>query len=126
VPYQYEGQPLLSKLFVTLCHENLGGVEYALCLKATSQTTLYENSKLVMAGCVFYKGGEIEFFPSNTAIQPDNPHPISHAYLSQCHSSDSLSILGIMPADFRRKLINAIQASFRLTPERKQHWLSRI
>jgi hypothetical protein len=126
VPYRYEGQPLLSKLFVTLCNEKLNGTDYVLCLKATSQTALYENSNVVMAGCVFYKGGELALFPHNTAIQPDNPHPIPYAYLIQCHAENSLTIVGTMPADFRQKLTNAIQASIRLTPDRKQHWLSRL
>lgn len=126
MPYQYEGQQSLSKLFVTLCNETFKGTGYVLCVKATSQTTLYENSTVLMAGCVFYKAGEIAFFPDNTAIQPDNPHPISHAHLIQCYSDHSLTILGTMPADFRQKLITAIEASIRLTPERKQHWLSRI
>ena len=126
VPYQYEGQPLLSKLFITLCNDTLRGTRYALCLKATSQTTLYDSSKEIMAGCVYYKAGEVGFFATNTAIQPDNPHPISHDYLIECNTNNSLTILGVMPQDFHQKLTTAIQSSIRLTSERKQHWLARL
>jgi hypothetical protein len=126
VPYQYSGQPLLSKLFITLCNETLNGARYTLCFKATSQTTLYDNSKELMAGCVYYKGGEIAFFGSNTVIAPDNPHPISHGHLVECYINNSLTILGVMPQDFRGKLLAAIQASITLTLERKQHWITRL
>jgi hypothetical protein len=126
VPYQYQGQPLLSKLFIVLCNETLNGARYALCLKATSQATLYENSKELMAGCVYYKAGELGFFGSNTVIAPDNPHPIPHGHLVQCHANNSLTILGVMPQEFHDKLLTAIQGSIRLTAERKQHWITRL
>jgi hypothetical protein len=126
VPYQYSGQPLLSKLFITLCNETLQGARYVLCLKATSQTTLYDNSKELMAGCVYYKAGETRFFSSNTVIAPDNPHPVPHGHLVQCHTNNSLTILGVMPQDFHGKLLTAIQASITLTSERKQHWITRL
>ncbi len=101
-------------------------MRYTLCLKATSQTALYENSKEVMAGCVYYKAREIALFPSNTAIQPDNPHPIPHKHLTQCHANGSLNILGTMPQDFQEKLKKAIQDSITLTLARKRNWLERL
>ena len=99
---------------------------YILCVKATSQTTIYENNKEMMAGCVYYKAGDIDIFPVNTAIQPDNPHPIPHEHLVQCHENNSLTILGVMPEDFHQKLTTAIQSSTTLTAVRKQKWLARL
>jgi hypothetical protein len=95
-------------------------------MKATSQTTLYENSKEMKAGVVYYKAGEISFFPMNTAIQPDNLHPIPHAEIAKCHANSSLKLMGQMPADFHDKLMAAVKASITLSEDRKQNILSRI
>jgi hypothetical protein len=95
-PYQYLGQPNTEKIFVVIFHEKL----FAICMKATSQTALYENSKEMKAGVVYYKSGELPFFSVNTAIQPDNLHPIPHVHMAKCHLNSSLKMLGQMPARF--------------------------
>jgi len=95
-------------------------------MKATSQTTLYDNNKDMRSGVVYYKAGEIAYFPLNTAIQPDNLHPIPHLEISKCHGNSSLKILGKMPEDFHDKLVAAIKASITLSEDRKQNLLSRI
>jgi hypothetical protein len=87
---------------------------------------MYVNDPELMAGCVFYTGGQLTFFPVDTVIQPDNPHPIPHSYLTQCHDNQSLTVLGQMPADFHPQVRTAIQSSIRLSQARKNNWLSRI
>jgi hypothetical protein len=122
IPYQYQGQPSTQKLFVLICHEKL----FAVCFKATSQTTLYDNNKEMRSGVVYYKAGELSYFSMNTAIQPDNAHPIPHAHIAQCHANASLKLLGQMPTDFHDKLVAAVKASITLSEDRKQSILSRI
>jgi hypothetical protein len=113
-------------MFVVICHEELNGMGIAICLKATSQTEIYENNKEMMAGVVYYKANELAFFNSNTAIQPDNPHPIPHAQLAACLQKGILDILGNMPEDFSIRLANAINASVTISSERKQNFLKRL
>lgn len=95
-------------------------------MKATSQTTLYENNKEMRSGVVYYKAGELAYFSLNTAIQPDNLHPIPHIEITKCYGNTSLKILGQMPGDFHDKLVAAVKASITLSEDRKQNLLSRI
>lgn len=123
MPYQFQGkQDPEAKLFVCICHE----AAHAICMKATSQVVIYENNKEAMAGAVYYRAGELSFFPQNTVIQPDNQFPIPHTHLNTCHNSGTFAVLGRMPDDFRQRLIDAVKASVTMTSVRKQHILERI
>jgi hypothetical protein len=95
-------------------------------MKATSQTTLYENNKDMKAGVVYYKAGELSYFSMNTAIQPDNLHPIPHAEIAKCYANSSLKLLGQMPEDFHDKLVAAVKASITLSEDRRLSILGRI
>lgn len=78
------------------------------------------------AGVVYYPKNSLSFFPENTAIQPDNPHPIAHYQLAACNAQGTLTILGAMPPDFPSRLTSAINGSITLSAERKQNYLQRI
>jgi hypothetical protein len=95
-------------------------------MKATSHTSLYDNNHEMRAGVVYYKAGELSYFPMNTAIQPDNLHPIPYAHIATCHANSTLKYLGQMPTDFHEKLLAAVKASVTLSEERKLNILSRI
>jgi hypothetical protein len=95
-------------------------------MKATSQTTLYENNNDMRSGVVYYKAGELSYFSMNTAIQPDNLHPIPHADIAKCYENSSLKLLGQMPVDFHNKLEAAVKASITLSEDRRLNILSRI
>jgi hypothetical protein len=125
-PYQYQGGLSEAKRFVFLCNEVLGGVEHAICLKATSKVTLYQNNASLMAGVVYYPRAVIDFFELDTAVQPDNLHPIPHSQLIAHLRNGVLEHLGSMPADFKLKLEAAIQASKTMKPERKRSVLARL
>jgi hypothetical protein len=100
-----------------ICH--LGG--HAICLKATSEVEIYLNNKERMAGCVFYRGGETSIFEHDTAIQPDNQIPIPHQEIEAANSKSCLDILGVLPATFEHRLIEAIRNSVTLSHvERKR------
>jgi hypothetical protein len=117
VPYRFGGSPyLVSKIFVVLGHRN----GFAICLKATSNVELYKNNPEKLAGCVFYKGGEISLFREDTAIQPDNQVPIPHAHIADMHQKMALKLLGSLPADFVTKLILAIENSTTLDDREKE------
>jgi hypothetical protein len=95
-------------------------------MKATSQVALYVGDPEKLAGVVFYTAGQLPFFPVDTAVQPDNPHPIAHNVIAQCIARRTLVILGQMPADFSQLLAAAITASVTMKPARKQHWIARL
>jgi len=111
LPYWFEGESHAeSKLFVVLAHKN----KHAICLKATSKTRIYETNAEMMAGCVYYVGGELQCFPQNTAVQPDNQIPIPHYTLCSEERKGNLEIWSL-PEDFRKKLIAAVANSTTLT-----------
>jgi hypothetical protein len=107
VPYQFEGEPKpLRKWFVILQHLN----GFAICIKTTHRTEVYESDKERMAGCVFYKAGEVECFPVHTAIQPDNQFPISHKVIESEEAAGTLKV-SALPSNFRERLRQAIKDS---------------
>jgi hypothetical protein len=132
-PYQYQDKATAeSKLFVCVCHESTPGDVFskaqhvAICMKATSQTAIYENNKELLAGVVLYGAGELPFFPLPTAIQPDNLHPIPHLHLARCDAAGTFAELGDMPSDFHERLIAAVNASVTIPPARRKNILQRI
>ena len=122
MPYQYPGESVVAKIFVCVGHES----GCALCMKATSQVALYVNDTAKLDGVVFYAAGELSFFSFDTAIQPDNPHPISHTDIGKCIANGTFVLLGKMPDTFPARLISAIKASVTMKPVRKKHWLERL
>lgn len=124
--YQYQGQRGDFKYFVVVCHEEHAGKKYVLCMKATSRTEKYENDKHQMAGCVYYKKGEVGCFAENTAIQPDNVHPIDYDRLVEEEKRGRFRRHGSLPADFRAKLIAAVKASITIPARRKEQILARL
>jgi hypothetical protein len=122
MPYQYPGQAAVAKRFVAVCHE----AGYAICLKVTSQVTLYTSNPKMMGGVVFYTAGELAFFEADTAVQPDNLHPIPHGDILRCVQNHTLELLGTMPLAFRGQLSTAITTSVTMKPARKKHLLERL
>jgi hypothetical protein len=122
LPYTYLGEQPERKRFVFICNE----ASHAICLKTTSNTVLYKNDPALMAGVVFYAEGTSNLFERDTAIQPDNPHPIAHQDILNSIKRQTFEQLGVLPTDFRDKLIAAIGASKTMKPERKRNLLKRL
>jgi hypothetical protein len=102
---------------VAIGHKN----QYLICIKATTKIEIYVNDPERMAGCVFYKAGELSFFEKDTAVEPDNPVPISYSQLIQNHRDGELHILGEMPSTFHANLLRAVRDSVTLSGvERKR------
>jgi hypothetical protein len=122
LPYTYPGERPELKRFVFICNEPA----HAICLKTTSKITLYQNDPALMAGVVFYQKQSTTFFELDTAVQPDNLHPLSHTDISQSIQQRTFEHLGTMPMGFRASLISAINASKTMKPERKRNLLARL
>lgn len=80
------------------------------CMKATSKTQIYKNSREKLAGAVLYPAGSVSAFALETVIQPNNLFPIPYSEIG-----DSVCVVGQMPADFHEKLLRAIKDSNDLT-----------
>ncbi|MGA2601109.1 MAG: hypothetical protein ABSH09_29430, partial [Bryobacteraceae bacterium] len=116
LPYLFDGaERAVKKRFVVLAH--IDG--HAICIKATSKTTIYETNCDMMAGCVYYRAGELDCFPESTAIQPDNQIPIRHYLITSAESRGELEVWQL-PHDFREKLIDAIENSITLNRRQKE------
>ena len=89
-------------------------------MKATSQVALYLNDPEQMAGCVFYRAGEVCFHQA-TVVQPDNLFAIPHAQLR-----DQSCVIGRLPDDFHAKLVQAIRASIKLDANRQRRLLEML
>jgi len=122
MPYQYPGKLAVPKRFVVVCHE----AGYAICLKATSQVALYASDPKMKGGIVFFTAGELTFFESDTAVQPDNLHPIAHTNIVRCLQSHTFEMLGMMPESFKARLSAAITTSITMKPARKKHLIERL
>ena len=109
------------KRFVVLCHKD----GYAICLKATSKTTIYENNPGMMASVVYYPLGACDCFGEPTAIQPDNQFPIPHTSILMAHRAGTLNAQAL-PTNFETALRLAIQNSVTLNNRERQRILSII
>lgn len=107
-----------EKLLVLISHQKNKGI---VCLKATSKVALYLNNKEKMAGCVFYRAGQVDCFSRDTAIQVDNPCLVFYEDIE----SDRQCV-GQMPDDFEKKLIKAITASVTIEENRRDKMLEWI
>jgi len=123
LPYRFEDEHLLSKFFVLLGHHKDGfGEWHAICIKATSQVTVYKNNPDKMCGCVYYRAGLVPCFPVDTVIQPDNQIPIAHKALVDAHFDGALECFD-SPPGFEELLRMAVADSMTMSKRLKQRLL---
>lgn len=115
LPYTFEGVTKLKR-FVVIGH--LSG--YLIAIKPTSKMERYDADARVAAGAVIYEKGDTTCFDQRTAIEPDNQIPISHSSLAAHDRNGSLEILGVLPSDFREKLLQAIDKSITMEKNKKE------
>jgi hypothetical protein len=113
-PYRFENVTI-RKIFILICHEN----KHAFCIKTTSNSEFYKNSLELMAGCVCYKAGEHQCFGEDTYVQPDNQFAIPYVEIGLAEANGGFKIIGIMPNDFKEKLIKAVTASATMNARKK-------
>lgn len=114
--FQDQGHPGPKRLIV-IGHQ----AGHTFCIKATSKTAPYKNNSGMMESCIFYREGEKpEYFPKETAVQPDNQVPLSHADLNDWHRKGTLQVLGCLPfGEFEQALLRAADGE-RITERKRQ------
>lgn len=98
------------KMWVVLGHQD-GCV---VCIKATSQTGVYENNPAMREGCVMFQPGEVRCFPQLTAIDPENQRALPYRDLPKQLGAEML------PPGFREQLLRAIEGSPKLSRKGKR------
>jgi len=122
VPYQFPGDPdRISKLFVVAL--NVEKVQALRCFKPTSKPQHYEDDPDRLAGVVVYRRGEVECFESErTFIEPKH-YPMSYSELQRYDARGEFSIVGRLPAEFRERMIAAVNAKIEWRNTQKQEFL---
>ena len=115
-----------EKLFVVLNHVNPGRNPYCKCLKITSNTQLYESSPEMLASCVLYQAGEVQFLPKKSAVEPDNSFNIAHEHFERQSKKHEYRVEGKLPDGFHKRLVAAIKNSYGLSPKKKNELLEAI
>jgi hypothetical protein len=112
----------VSKLFVVLGHKSDGlGIWYAICIKTTSNQTIYGSDARRRQGCVHYPAGTLGCFPLSTYIETDNQFPIKHDDIRRAHQNGQFEVHAL-PGDFEQRLCVAIEASITLSRREKQRF----
>jgi hypothetical protein len=121
IPVELLGQ-IVRKRFVIISHI----ARHAYALKATSRIETFGQDPQRLQEVVIYEPGECPLFSKRTIIDPRNQFPISHGVLMQYHRKSSYEHFGVLPADFKQKLIHAVHASRVIEPNRKQRLLAQL
>jgi hypothetical protein len=121
VPYVFDGANVLKR-FVVISHANA----HAFCLKTTSQTETFDADPSQLQGVVVYETGECPLFQKRTIIDPRNQFPIAHSALVVHESNGNFENPGVLPADFKARLIEAITKSRVIERNRKKRLLSQL
>lgn len=90
-----------------------------ICLKATSNTAVYEADPERMAGCVFYRAGATALFTRDTVIEPSQQFAVPYQRIR-----NPRQVLGVMPPDFHAKLLQAINGSILLSARERRGLLA--
>jgi hypothetical protein len=121
IPVELLGQ-IVRKRFVVISHI----ARYAYTLKTTSRTETYSEDPQRLKEVVVYEPGECALFNKRTIIDPRNQFPISHGVLIRHHRKGSYEHFGVLPLEFKQKLIDVVQASKVIEPNRKQRLLAQL
>jgi hypothetical protein len=93
-------------------------MQYAICIKTTSNEVLYGSDARRRQGCVHYAPGTLACFPLSTYVEPDNQFPISHTAIRLAHQAGQFESHPL-PDDFEQRLCAAIRASITLSQREK-------
>jgi len=121
VHYEYPNEFPEEKLFIVLRHAVEKGDPVCHCIKPTSRTDRFEVDPRLLRGVILYPANQLPFFYRRTIVDPNNPLKISHSLLEREAGLGRFKIEGVMPEDFRTKLVEAIKQSFVLEPKNKKY-----
>jgi hypothetical protein len=112
----------VRKRFVVISHFNA----HAYCLKTTSQTESFDADPTKLQGVVIYGVGDCQVFTKRTIIDPRNQFPIAHSTLILHERAGDFEQYGMLPGDFKARLIDAINRSREIEPIRKKRLLGQL
>lgn len=112
----------MRKRFVVISHASA----HAFCLKTTSQTSAFDADPSELQGVVVYEADECPLFNKRTIIDPRNQFPIAHSALILHEKAGDLEQHGVLPEDFKKRLIEAITKSRVIEHNRKKRLLSQL
>lgn len=118
IPVKLQGFTELKR-FVVISHV----CGHAFCLKTTSQTEAFKNSP---NSVVIYEDGDCPLFQKKTVIDPRNQFPIPHSQLVENERDGEYENHGVMPPDFRERLVQAVQNSRVMESNKKKRLLSEL
>ena len=121
VPYVFESANV-RKRFVVISHAN----GHAFCLKTTSQTATFDADPSQLQGVVVYEAGDCPVFQKRTIIDPRNQFPIAHSVLILHERAGDFEHHGVLPGDFKARLIEAITKSRVIEHNRKKRLLLQL
>src|SRR5229473_6985219 len=85
--------------------------KHAYALKTTSRTETFDQTPERLQGVVVYEAGECSLFNKRTIIDPRNQFPISYGALIQHHRKGLYEHFGVLPAEFKQRLVGVIRTS---------------
>lgn len=115
LPYTFEGVTR-RKRFVVIGHHE----EHLIAIKPTSKMERCDADPRIAAGAVIYEKGTTACFDQRTAIEPDNQIPIPYSELTKHDKDGLLENLGVLPTDFRERLLKAIENSVTMEKRKKE------
>jgi hypothetical protein len=120
IPVVLLGQTVLKR-FALISHI----AKHAYALKTTSRTETFDQNPERLREVV-YQADECPLFSKRTIIDPRNQFPISYWALIQHHRKGLYEHFGVLPADFKHKLVSAIQVSKVIEANRKHRLLAQL
>ena len=121
IPVVLHGQSVLKR-FAIISHL----ARHAYALKTTSRTETFDQNPERLREVVIYEANECSLFTKRTIIDPRNQFPISYGALIQYQRKGLYEHFGVLPHSFRQKLIQVVQISKVIEPNRKQRLLAQL
>ena len=115
------GQAILKR-FAVISHI----AKHAYALKTTSRTEIFDQNLEWLKGVVVYEAGECPLFTKRTIIDPRNQFPIPYGALIQHHRKGMYEHFGVLPANFKQRLVGVIRTSKVIEPNRRQRLLMQL
>jgi len=110
------------KRFVVISHIP----EHVYALKTTSQMETFDRDPQQLKGVVVYEAAECPIFAKRTVVDPRNQFPIPYSDLIQHNQDGCYEHLGVLPLDFKQRLISAVMASRVIELNRKKRLLLQL
>jgi len=113
---------LMLKRFAVISHI----AKHAYALKTTSRTESFDQNPEWFKAVVVYEPGECPLFTKRTIIDPRNQFPIPYVALIHHHRKGMYEHFGVLPPEFKQRLVRVIETSRVIEPNRRQRLLMQL